>query len=161
VLTGLDMLFLSIFSSLLGYINRTKEDGKKYIAIKEPEGSNIQWAFNEIGKGVLAADQVRQAIVKRGKNISRSAFDVALRNTVYCGKVFIQKHKDEEAHSVKGQHDPLISEALFYKVQEIIDGNIRQVRPQTKIISDDNLPLRGFLICPDCGRNLTGSASKG
>src|SRR5690606_11045375 len=23
------------------------------------------------------------------------------------------------------------------------------------------LPLRGFLVCPDCGRNLTGSASKG
>jgi site-specific DNA recombinase len=144
-----------------GYINRTKEDGKKYIAIKEPEGSNIQWAFNEIAKGVLAADQVRQAMVKRGKNISRSAFHVALRNVVYCGKVLIQKHKDEEAHSVQGQHEPLVSEALFYKVQGIIDGNIREVRPQTKIFSDDNLPLRGFLMCPDCGRNLTGSASKG
>src|SRR5690606_15380228 len=23
------------------------------------------------------------------------------------------------------------------------------------------LPLRGFLVCPECGRNLTGSASKG
>src|SRR5690606_21563009 len=31
----------------------------------------------------------------------------------------------------------------------------------TKILSDVNLPLRGFLVCPDCGRNLTGSASKG
>ncbi|MTD67652.1 recombinase family protein [Flavobacterium sp. LC2016-13] len=144
-----------------GYINRTKEDGQKYIAIKEPEGSNIQWAFNEVGKGVLAVDQVRQAMVKRGKNISRSAFHVALRNVVYCGKVFIQKYKDEEAHSVQGQHDALISEALFYKVQDIIDGNKHQVRPQLKLRSDDNLPLRGFLVCPDCERNLTGSASKG
>lgn len=144
-----------------GYINRTKEDGKKFIAIKEPEGSNMQWAFNEIGNGVLAVDQVRQAMVKRGKNISRSAFHVALRNVVYCGKVFIQKHKDEEAYSVQGQHDALISEALFYKVQDIIDGNRHQVRPQVKLRSDDNLPLRGFLVCPDCGRNLTGSASKG
>jgi site-specific DNA recombinase len=144
-----------------GYINRTTENGKKYIAIKQPEASNIQWAFKEMAKGILAVDQVRQAINKRGKNISRSAFHVSLRNAVYCGKVFIQKHKDEEAHFVEGQHEPLISEALFYKVQNIIDGNIRQKRPQTKISSDDNLPLRGFLICPDCGRNLTGSASKG
>jgi site-specific DNA recombinase len=30
-----------------------------------------------------------------------------------------------------------------------------------KVIVDDMLPLRGFLICPKCGRMLTGSASKG
>ena len=144
-----------------GYINRTTENGKKYITIKEPEASNMRWAFKEVAKGILAADQVRQAMNKRGKKISKSAFHVALRNVVYCGKVFIQKHKEEEAHFVHGLHESLISEELFYKVQNIIDGNIRQKRPQTKILSDDNLPLRGFLICPDCGKNLTGSASKG
>ena len=32
---------------------------------------------------------------------------------------------------------------------------------RTKIIADDNIPLRGFLICPNCGRILTASASKG
>ncbi|AWG27268.1 recombinase family protein [Flavobacterium kingsejongi] len=145
-----------------GYINRTKENGKKYIALKEPEASNLQWAFKEIAKGVLAADQVRLAINKRGgRKISKSAFHVSLRNAVYCGKVFIRKFKDEDAHFVPGLHEPLITEALFYKVQNIIDANVRHSRPQTKISSDDNLPLRGFLVCPDCGRNLTGSASKG
>ena len=29
------------------------------------------------------------------------------------------------------------------------------------MISDENLPLRGFLVCPECGRMITGSASKG
>ncbi|MGQ3087692.1 recombinase family protein [Flavobacterium sp.] len=144
-----------------GYINRSREDGKKYIATKEPEASHIKWAFNEIAKGTLAADQVRQAMNKRGKKISRSAFHVAMRNPVYCGKVFIDKYKDEEAYFVQGQHEPLISETLFYKVQNILDGNKRHERPYTKIESDANFPLRGFLICPDCGKNLTGSASKG
>src|SRR5690606_8958019 len=37
----------------------------------------------------------------------------------------------------------------------------RVERPNTKILSDKNLPLRGFQTCPKCGRNLTGSASKG
>ncbi len=114
-----------------------------------------------MAKANLTVDQVRQAIIKRGKKISRSAFHVSLRNPVYCGKVFIKKDKDEEAHFVQGQHEPLISEALFYKVQHIIDGNIHQQRPKPKISSDDNLPLRGFLICPECIRNLTGSTSKG
>lgn len=42
-----------------------------------------------------------------------------------------------------------------------MDGNKRVDRSNTKILSDKNLPLRGFLTCPNCGRNLTGSASKG
>src|SRR5690606_37915905 len=93
--------------------------------------------------------------------LSRSAFHVAIRNPIYCGKIFIAKFQDEEAHLVQGQHEPLISEDLFYKVQLVLDGNKREERPNTKILSDVNLPLRGFLVCSECGRNLTGSASKG
>src|SRR5690554_8120656 len=92
--------------------------------------------------------------------LSRSAFHVAVRNPLYYGKIFIAKFKDEEAHLVQGQHEPLISKELFDRVQLILDGNKRVERPNTKILSDENLPLRGFLVCPECGRNLTGSASK-
>ncbi|WP_268225799.1 recombinase family protein [Sinomicrobium oceani] len=141
-----------------GYINRSRENGKKYIAVKEPEASSMRWAFHEITKGVLAADQVRKEMNRFGpKKLSRSAFHVAIRNPVYCGKIFIEKFKDEEAHFVQAQHEPL----LFSKVQQMLDGNKRAERPNTKILSDTNLPLRGFLTCPRCGRNLTGSASRG
>ncbi len=30
-----------------------------------------------------------------------------------------------------------------------------------KVVSNATLPLRGFLLCPECGKVLTGSASKG
>ncbi len=30
-----------------------------------------------------------------------------------------------------------------------------------KVVSNASLPLRGFLLCPECGKILTGSASKG
>ena len=93
--------------------------------------------------------------------LSRSAFHVAIRNPLYYGKIFIAKFQDEEAHLVEGQHEPLISKELFQKAQLILDGNKREERPNTKILSDIYLPLRGFLVCPECGRNLTGSASKG
>ncbi|NGM89945.1 recombinase family protein, partial [Parapusillimonas sp. SGNA-6] len=145
-----------------GYINRSKEDGRKYVALKEPQASAMRWAFNEIAKGVFAADQVRQKMnAQSPTKLSRSAFHVAIRNPLYYGKIFIAKFQDEEAHLVQGQHEPLISEELFHKVQLILDGNKRVERPNTKILSDKNLPLRGFLTCPKCGRNLTGSASKG
>jgi site-specific DNA recombinase len=145
-----------------GYINRSKEDGRKYVALKEPQASAMRWAFNEIAKGVFAADQVRQKMnTQSPTKLSRSAFHVAIRNPLYYGKIFIAKFQDEEAHLVQGRHEPLISEELFNKVQRILDGNKRMERPNTKILSDKNLPLRGFLTCPKCGRNLTGSASKG
>ena len=145
-----------------GYINRSKEDGRKYVAIKNPEASAMRWAFNEIAKGIFAADQVRQKMnTQSTTKLSRSAFHVAIRNPLYYGKIFIAKFQDEEAHLVQGQHEPLVSKELFDKVQLVLSGNKRIERPNTKILSDINLPLRGFLVCPNCSRNLTGSASKG
>jgi hypothetical protein len=62
---------------------------------------------------------------------------------------------------VQGQHESIISESLFYEVQDVLEGRKRNVRRGTKIVTDVALALRGFLICPHCGRMLTGSASKG
>ena len=78
---------------------------------------------------------------------------------MYCGKIFVPPFKEEEGYFVIGQHEPLISEKMFYDVQAVLDGRTRVVKP--KIMSMDNLPLRGFLKCPNCNRMLTGSASKG
>jgi len=69
-----------------GYINRSREDGSKYIAIKEPEASTMRLAFDEIAKDIYAPDQIRQKISRAEKKIvSRNAFHVAVRNSVYCG----------------------------------------------------------------------------
>jgi site-specific DNA recombinase len=62
---------------------------------------------------------------------------------------------------VQGQHEPIISESLFYEVQDVLEGRKRKIRTGAKIITHDALAIRGFLICPQCGRMLTGRASKG
>lgn len=145
----------------VGYMNKTNDDGRKFIAPKDPEASLLKWAFQEIANGILAADQIRREANKRGLKCSRSNFWTAVRNPIYCGKIFIPKFKEDESHLVQGQHEPLITEALFYEVQDTLDGRKRKERPNTKIVSQDSLPLRGFLTCPKCNRMLTGSASKG
>ncbi|MDE1193140.1 MAG: recombinase family protein [Arachidicoccus sp.] len=144
----------------MGYINRITPDGKKYIAIREDEGPIMKWAFEQIAMGIVSTQQIWLAAKMRGmKRGNKSNFWIAIRNPLYCGKIFIPKYKDEEARLVKGQHEPLISETLFYKVQDVLDGRSKIQR--TKIKVDENIPLRGFLICPKCGRILTGSGSKG
>lgn len=60
---------------------------------------------------------------------------------------------------IKGSHEPLISEDLFYEVQKVINSK-RQV-----VSKRDDLKamfyLRGALVCPLCGKKLRGSFSRG
>jgi site-specific DNA recombinase len=143
----------------VGYINKISETGKKYIAIKEDEAGIMRWVFQELAKGKLNTEQIWKLANKKGLNATKNSFWVALRNPIYFGKVFIPKYKDEESHLAQGQHVPLISESLFYDVQDVLEGRKRIRR--TTLTVDPALPLRGYLICPLCGKLLTGSASKG
>ena len=140
-----------------GYKN-VRTDNKPTI-IPSDDAKHVKWIFNEISKGVLAPDQIRKAANKKGFAVSRSYFWTMIRNPIYCGKLFIPAYKDEEAHYVKSVHDTLISEELFYTVQDILTGKKRSTVNGNK--QKDELTLRGFLICSKCGGKLTGSASKG
>lgn len=145
-----------------GYINRAHEDGKKYIAIKEPEASNIRWAFSELAKGHIPADHVRLQMNKRdGVSMGRSAFAKAMRNPVYCGKIYIEDYKQEEAYYIEGKHEALVSERLFHQVQKIMDKRRKVEGLGGRVLGNERFPLRGLLTCPKCGKNLTASGAKG
>ena len=144
----------------IGYANKTDETGRKFIAPKEPEAGIIRWAFEQLAEGVYNTEQVLKMARQKGYKRTKGLFWFAIRNPVYCGKIFIKKYRDEEARLVKGTHEPIISEALYYQVQDVLDGRKRNSY-RLKVVSNASLPLRGFLICPKCGRLLTGSASKG
>lgn len=143
----------------IGYSNKITENGRKYIAIREDQARIMRWAFDEIAAGMLNTQQIWKITREKGLRCSKNSFWNAIRNPIYCGKVFIPKHKDEESCIVQGQHEPLISEALFYEVQDVLNG--RKKIKRTTMTADPKLPLRGFLLCPRCSRVLTGSASKG
>jgi len=54
----------------------------------------------------------------------------------------------------------LNDESTFYKVQDILEGRKKNLPSSFKTIRDE-FPLRGILICPKCGKQLTASSSKG
>jgi site-specific DNA recombinase len=41
----------------VGYKNKSTENGRKYIAIEEPQASQMRWAFEQIAKGSLASQR--------------------------------------------------------------------------------------------------------
>ena len=63
------------------------------------------------------------------------------------------RNGNEEAHLVNGVHEAIVSEEFVLKVQKILNK-----RMETKLIFApkeklrDELPLRGHLKCPQCGK---------
>src|SRR4030081_2756422 len=98
------------------------------------------WAFEELAKGIVSSEQVFKKAAEMGLECKRNNFYNVIRNPVYFGKILITKYKDEDAHTVKGLNDRIISETLFYDVQDVLNGNKKAVK--TKIHSPDLLPLR-------------------
>ncbi|WP_144915247.1 recombinase family protein [Mucilaginibacter frigoritolerans] len=145
--------------ALIGYENRVDERGNKFISPKEPNATIMKWVFEQLATGDFYIDQIWREARLKGLEMGRKNFWKVIRNPVYCGKIVIPKFKDEEAYLVSGQHEALISESLFNEVLEVLDG--RRKNNKVKIRSMDELPLRGYLICPKCGLMLSGSASKG
>ncbi|MEO7214921.1 recombinase family protein [Mucilaginibacter sp.] len=143
----------------VGYINRTTEEGRKYIRPHEPQAGIMKRAFAELATGRTVVEQVWKKAKKEGLSCGRNNFWNMVRNPVYCGKIVVHPFQDETRQLVEGQHEAIISDELFNQVQHILDG--RKRTKGTKLISPEMLPLRGFITCTVCGRLLTGSASKG
>lgn len=142
-----------------GYMNKTKDDGRKFIMINEQEAIIIRWAFHEIAKNNFNTESVYFLAKKKGIKLTKSGFWIMLRNPLYCGKIFVPKYKDENSYFVTGQHEAIISENLFYEVQEVLNGRSRVYRP--KVVTVDEFPLRGYFLCPKCAKKLTASKCKG
>ena len=141
-----------------GYKN-IRDENNRPVIVPSDDAPLIKWAFEEIAKGATHANDVRKLCNEKGLVCSKNNFYKLIRNTVYCGKIFVPAYKDEEEYLADGKHEPLITEQLFYEVQDVLNGK-RKVLP-VKNTRKENLPLRGFLESPRCGGTLTGSASKG
>lgn len=142
-----------------GYINRIRDDKTKYIDIVEPEASHLKWAFETLAQGVFRTEAVWTLAKSRGMKMTRNTFWVCIRNPVYCGKVIVPADEHNEMYLAEGKHTPIISEKLFWDVQDRLNG--RKKVQKFNLETPEDLILRGFLYCPLCHKQLTGSASKG
>ena len=113
----------------------------------------------------FSADDSKQEVIARateaglrsrkGLKLSPQSFGQMMRNPIYVGKV---ESPDYDV-SAKGNFEPLVDEATFYRAQAVLDGRIVVAGPRQR--NHPDFPLRGFVRCEACGRPLTGSWSKG
>lgn len=137
----------------------TRDEHNRPIITHSSMAAIIKKAFEEIAIGNFPIEVLRKKLYKEGLKISRSNFYTLLRNPIYCGKIRIKAFKDEPEEIVQGIHEPIVSEELFYEVQNVLDGK-KKAKTKYSLVNDE-YPMRGHLICPRCGKALTGSSALG
>ena len=90
---------------------------------------------------------------KRGKPISKSQFHRMIKNPVYMGVI------KQFGLTIIGQFKPIVEPELFQRVQNKLDKTVKKI----PIYRKDNVdfPIRGLVICSECGKGLTASWSTG
>lgn len=147
-------------SAPFGYIKIRNDEGRVTL-IPHPENSIlVRKAFAQYTKGIYSSEDVRKKYYNKGLKLSKNGFMHMLKNIAYTGKILIPAWKKEPEMIIEGLHQAIIDSTTFEKVQKTLNSRYKKPRRTNETIIEQ-LPLRGFLQCPSCGRTLTGSASKG
>jgi len=88
---------------------------------------------------------------RTGKKVGRNSMSLLLNRRFYTGEIEIKKTGER----FLGNHEPLISSALFERVQEILAGRY----PKRLKIHD--FTFRKCFSCASCGYSLIGETHKG
>ena len=103
----------------LGY-NSKKVNREHQLTIND-EGRILQHAWEWIANEPdITQAKVVERLRARGLDIKKQRLSECLRNPFYCGRL---EHKFLNGNVIKGKQEKLISEALFDRVQQILDGN--------------------------------------
>ncbi|MCC7009435.1 MAG: recombinase zinc beta ribbon domain-containing protein [Acidobacteria bacterium] len=148
------------FPAPLGYLNAPKWSNTSLV--HDPErGALVRQAFEDLATGHYTKQEVIARATeaglrsRKGLKLSPQSFGQMMRNPIYAGKV----ESPDYGVSTKGNFDPLVDEATFYRAQAVLDGRIVVAGPRQR--NHPDFPLRGFVRCEACGRPLTGSWSRG
>ncbi len=126
----------------------------------------IRQAWDRLLTGNYRLNEVTEWMVKHGikgqrnnKPITKQTSAKLFRNKFYSGIV----HQNTWNIVVKGKHEAMITEAEFYKAQEILDNySNRENRVSLNNFSkNQTFPLNRCLRCSNCSRVMTGSYSRG
>ncbi len=112
---------------------------KRYATGQESDRSIAEWL------------NARGARTTRGRAFSKDTVREMLCNTAFCGYVSGLRDK---SRAIKGRHEPIVSEELFDRVQDVRSWRTRVLKPGPP--SDEYL-LRKLLYCEHCGARMHGT----
>lgn len=123
-----------------GKIRVVKSDDAKFIR------KAFQWKIEENLPHTVILDR----LLSMGCRISHSRLTVIFRNPFYCGLI---TNKLIDGKVIKGEHEAIIPEEMFLKVNGLLAENHQGYKHQK---FNDQLPLKIFVKCADCGSSFCG-----
>jgi len=138
----------------IGYLDQGRGQAK---AIDPVQGPLVQQAFELYATGDYPFHRLRGEMHQRGLRgrkgnaVSLNGLTTLLNNTFYIGLIKISK----TGEVFEGVHPPLVTKALFDRVQSVLRGN----RIGTPYKND--FLFRRMVRCSGCGRSLIGERQKG
>ena len=151
------------FHAPVGYRYEVTASRGKIIVPNEPLASIVRQAL----EGYATERYSTQAEVKRyleseydfpkssGRYVTNQRVNDILRNPLYAGYINVARWG---VNLQPANHEPLISFETYQRIQDRLSGIARV--PARADINED-FPLRGFILCGDCGKPLTANWSKG
>ncbi len=137
----------------LGYLN------KGGYAIKDPKTFDLyKKSWDLMATGNKSLSEMKEIMNKWGLSIKHTqTVHHLFRNKFYMGILTSTKYPEE----INGQHTPMITKELFYRVQAILKGRNPNPAKSPKYTRDNSdFPLRRLVICGNCGTPFTGAWSK-
>lgn len=136
-----------------GYIN------EKGYALKDSKTWDVyKRAWELMGTGTKSLREMQSILKEWGISISIQKTQHMFRNKFYMGILTLRSYPEQ----VKGQHIPMVSEELFYKVQAILDGrNPNKTVLPMRHRDKKEFPLRRIVRCGKCAVPFTAAWSKG
>lgn len=131
--------------------------GKRTLTPNE-DAVSVRKMFEMAHKGIYTQQEIVNALKRLGHSVSKQNLSRLLRNPVYCG-LLPDKYKQNGGKFIRGIHEPLVSEKVFFEVQDILNGRRRALVPRLR--NNPEFPLRRFVICPKCGRIMTACFAQG
>lgn len=135
-----------------GYVN---DKATRTIQVCPKQAKYLVRAFEMYATGSYGLNEIADTLyaeglrTKSGRKIYRNQIKRTLDSSFSAGLM------PAGGKYYEGNHTPLISKALYDKVQDVMHNRSRP-RPQKHFF-----PLRGFLSCETCGCALTASLKKG
>jgi site-specific DNA recombinase len=142
-----------VFAAPLGYEYDRAPGGGKMLVRCEPMAGIVKEALEGFASGRFAsqAEVVRflsshaEFPISRAGTVTIERVSVMLNQVLYAGYLTLPRW---DVSLRKGQHEGLIDLRTFEAIQRIIHGG---ARVSTRADVNADFPLRGFVVCDDCG----------
>ncbi len=130
----------------MGYKN-SRNDKNIPIIIHDDKAPLIKKAFHWKANEGLTNVEIVERLKRLGWTIYKQRLSNMFRNPIYCGLI---SHSLIEGKVIKGNHKPIVSQAIFLKVNGI------NRHKSNHNVKNENLPLKTFVTCASCKSPLTG-----